>query len=43
MLYENLFTLEDVNAVPEGTNYLDYLNPCLLYTSPALLRPHKLA
>ena len=27
MLYENLFTLEDVNAVPEGTNYLDYLNP----------------
>ena len=27
MLYDNLFTLEDVNAVPEGTNYLDYLNP----------------
>lgn len=26
-LYENLFTLEDVNAVPEDTNYLDYLNP----------------
>ena len=30
MLYENLFTLEDVNAVPEGTNYLDYLNPASL-------------
>ncbi|MCI9160691.1 MAG: glutamine--tRNA ligase/YqeY domain fusion protein [Anaerotruncus sp.] len=27
MLYENLFSLVDVNAVPEGTNYLDYLNP----------------
>lgn len=26
-LYDNLFTLEDVNAVPEGTNYLDYFNP----------------
>lgn len=26
-LYENLFTLENVNDVPEGTNYLDYLNP----------------
>ena len=27
MLYDNLFTLENVNDVPEGTNYLDYLNP----------------
>ncbi len=27
MLYDYLFTLEDVNDVPEGTNYLDYLNP----------------
>ena len=27
MLYDHLFTLEDVNDVPEGTNYLDYLNP----------------
>lgn len=26
-LYENLFTMENVNDVPEGTNYLDYLNP----------------
>lgn len=26
-LYENLFTLENVNDIPEGTNYLDYLNP----------------
>lgn len=26
-LYENLFTLENTGAVPEGTNYLDYLNP----------------
>lgn len=27
MLYEHLFTLENVNDVPEDTNYLDYLNP----------------
>ena len=26
MLYENLFTLEDVGDVEEGANYLDYLN-----------------
>lgn len=26
-LYNYLFTLENVNDVPEGTNYLDYLNP----------------
>ncbi len=26
-LYDNLFTLEDTGSVPEGTNYLDYLNP----------------
>ncbi|MDY5972614.1 MAG: glutamine--tRNA ligase/YqeY domain fusion protein [Butyricicoccus sp.] len=26
-LYDNLFTLEDTSNVPEGTNYLDYLNP----------------
>ncbi|MFV0413481.1 MAG: glutamine--tRNA ligase/YqeY domain fusion protein [Oscillospiraceae bacterium] len=25
-LYENLFTLENVNDVPEGTNYLEYIN-----------------
>ncbi|MDL2254182.1 glutamine--tRNA ligase/YqeY domain fusion protein [Ruminococcaceae bacterium OttesenSCG-928-I18] len=33
-LYENLFTLEDVNDVPEGTNYLDYLNPESLVHRP---------
>ncbi len=27
MLYNNLFEIEDVNAIPEGKNYLDYLNP----------------
>lgn len=27
MLYDHLFTLENVSDVPEGTNYLDYLNP----------------
>ncbi len=27
MLYDNLFTLENVADVPEGTNYLDYLSP----------------
>ena len=26
-LYDYLFTLENVNDVPGGTNYLDYLNP----------------
>jgi len=26
-LYDYLFTLENTNDVPEGTNYLDYLNP----------------
>ena len=26
-LYDNLFTLENVNAVPEGKDYLDFLNP----------------
>lgn len=26
-LYDYLFTLENVNDVPESTNYLDYLNP----------------
>ncbi|HHY51767.1 MAG TPA: glutamine--tRNA ligase/YqeY domain fusion protein [Clostridiales bacterium] len=26
-LYDHLFTLENVADVPEGTNYLDYLNP----------------
>ena len=26
-LYDYLFTLENVNDIPEGTNYLDYLNP----------------
>lgn len=26
-LYDNLFTLENTSDVPEGTNYLDYLNP----------------
>lgn len=47
MLYDNLFTLEDVNAVPEGTNYLDYLNPdslralkgCKLEASLAGVKP----
>ena len=26
-LYDNLFTLQNTGDVPEGTNYLDYLNP----------------
>ncbi|MDO4286473.1 MAG: glutamine--tRNA ligase/YqeY domain fusion protein [Eubacteriales bacterium] len=26
-LYDNLFTLENTGSVPEGANYLDYLNP----------------
>lgn len=47
MLYENLFTLENVNDVPEGANYLDYLNPdsvkalegCKLEASMAVAKP----
>ena len=31
-LYENLFTLENVNDLPEGASYLDYLNPESLTT-----------
>ena len=27
MCSSDLFTLEDTSNVPEGTNYLDYLNP----------------
>ncbi|MDL2294599.1 glutamine--tRNA ligase/YqeY domain fusion protein [Ruminococcaceae bacterium OttesenSCG-928-D13] len=34
MLYDNLFTLENVNDVPEDTNYLDYLNPDSLTERP---------
>lgn len=34
-LYENLFNLENVNEVPEGTDYLDYLNPDSLIHRPA--------
>ncbi|MEL7624780.1 MAG: glutamine--tRNA ligase/YqeY domain fusion protein [Clostridiales bacterium] len=26
-LYENLFTIEDVNSIPEGKDYDDYINP----------------
>jgi glutaminyl-tRNA synthetase len=26
-LYDRLFTVEDVGGIPEGENYLDYLNP----------------
>ena len=26
-LYDKLFTIEDVSAIPEDKNYLDYLNP----------------
>lgn len=33
-LYENLFMLEDVNGVPEGTNYLDHVNPESLLRRP---------
>lgn len=47
MLYDNLFTLENVADVPEGTNYLDYLNPnslsvlknCKLEASLAQAKP----
>jgi glutaminyl-tRNA synthetase len=33
-LYENLFTLENVNEAPEGANYLNYLNPESLLERP---------
>ena len=35
-LYDDLFTLEDVNSVPEDTNYLDYLNPHSLTVLPQM-------
>ncbi|MCI8649842.1 MAG: glutamine--tRNA ligase/YqeY domain fusion protein [Anaerotruncus sp.] len=38
MLYDNLFTLENVGDIPEGSNYLDFLNP----DSLAVLRNCKL-
>ncbi|MEM1485104.1 glutamine--tRNA ligase/YqeY domain fusion protein [Oscillospiraceae bacterium PP1C4] len=38
MLYDNLFSLEDVNDIPEDKNYLDFLNP----DSLAVLRDCKL-
>ncbi len=34
MLYENLFTLENVAEAPEGTGYLDHLNPDSLLPRP---------
>lgn len=47
MLYDNLFTLENVGDVPEGTNYLDFLSPdsltvlknCKLEASLAQAKP----
>ena len=35
MLYDNLFTLENVADIPEDANYLDYLNPASLLRRPA--------
>lgn len=34
MLYENLFTKENINDIPEGDNYLNYLNPDSLRILP---------
>lgn len=34
MLYDHLFTLENVAEAPEGTNYLEYLNPDSLKEYP---------
>lgn len=45
-LYDRLFTVEDVGGLPEGENYLDYLNPeskkvveCLVEPSLAQVAP----
>lgn len=38
-LYEQLFTVENPNAAPEGKTFLDYLNPNSLRTGRALLEP----
>ena len=45
-LYDRLFTVEDVGGLPEGENYLDYLNPdskkvveCLVEPSLAQVTP----
>ncbi len=40
MLYDRLFTIENVNAIPEGQTYNDYLNPdSLTVIEGALVEP----
>ena len=40
MLYDRLFTIENVNAIPEGKTYNDYLNPdSLTVVENALVEP----
>ena len=40
MLYDRLFTIENVNAIPEGKTYNDYLNPAsLTVVEGALVEP----
>ncbi len=40
MLYDRLFTIENVNAIPEGQTYNDYLNPqSLTVIESALVEP----
>ncbi len=38
-LYDRLFTVPDVNAIPEGTDWLDYLNPKSLEVAECLIEP----
>ena len=38
-LYDKLFTIEDVGAIPEGEDYRNYLNPDSLKTVACLMEP----
>ncbi len=38
-LYDRLFTIEDTNAIPEGQDYKDFLNPDALKITKCLVEP----
>ncbi len=41
-IYEQLFTLENPNAIPEDKTFLDFLNPDSLKKMRAFAEPHLL-
>ncbi len=42
-LYEQLFSVENPNSTPEGTDFLDFLNPNSVKKVTALAEPHLLS